>query len=58
MPATNGNRTSRNNMTTATIAANIAIQNTIGRAGFMIGQCEGNRAVMSKQQPGAQNASR
>ncbi len=35
MPATNGNRTSRNNMTTATTAAHIAIQNTIGRVALM-----------------------
>src|SRR6478736_3868031 len=35
MPATKGNRTSRSNTITATSAASIAIQNTIGRVKFM-----------------------
>src|SRR5262249_30655123 len=36
MPATNGNRTSRNKATTAMTAANIAIQNRIGLVKLMI----------------------
>jgi hypothetical protein len=35
MPATNGNRISRNSTTTAITAAHIAIQKVIGRVKFM-----------------------
>src|SRR6516164_9178401 len=40
IPATNGNRTSRNKATTAMTAASIAIQNRIGRVKFMIRQLD------------------
>ena len=48
MPATNGNRTPRNNTMTAMTAASIAIQKMTGRLRFIIVHCERNNLPMSK----------
>src|SRR6516165_9678572 len=45
MPATNGNRTPRNKMRTATNATSIAIQKTIGRAKLMFDSYRRRRSV-------------